>query len=42
MFINFEEPRAIQETVEAAEPAFNRICYARSTSWSCRCVRQTA
>ena len=24
MFINFEEPRAIQETVEAAEPAFNR------------------
>jgi DNA-directed RNA polymerase subunit alpha len=24
MFVNFEEPRAIQETVEAAEPAFNR------------------
>jgi DNA-directed RNA polymerase subunit alpha len=24
MFINFEEPRAIPETVEAAEPAFNR------------------
>jgi DNA-directed RNA polymerase subunit alpha len=24
MFINFEEPRAIQETVETAEPAFNR------------------
>ena len=24
MFINFEEPRPIQETIEAAEPAFNR------------------
>ena len=24
MFINFEEPRAIRETVGAAEPAFNR------------------